>query len=412
MSERKNIVFLTGTRADFGKLRPLIETLDTSEEFDFSLFVTGMHTSYKYGYTVNEVFKALDEDKLSQGPHSVYTYINHSNGEPMEQVLANTIMGLSRYVAQYAPDLIVVHGDRVEALAGAIVGALQNIYVAHIEGGERSGTVDELIRHAVTKLSHIHFVANDEAAQRLKQLGEKEEAVYVIGSPDIDIMLSPNLPAFNEAQERYDIPFEHYGILLYHPVTTSLQETEQTAKSLVNAVLADDHNYIIIYPNNDKGAEAIFREYRRVEGNERFRVYPSLRFPYFLSMLNHSDFILGNSSAGVREAPVYGVPSINVGSRQNNRFCANSIIDVESWDGDTIADAIQTALKMPRGKPSYYFGEGNSAENFLKTIKQEKLWQTPKQKQFMDLDIHSLMCQAVGQANKQAQQNIACLWND
>ncbi len=156
------ILFLTGTRADFGKLKPLIQSVDATDAFDVAVFITGMHTLSRYGYTLDEVYRVLPEHRLRDGTRSVYVYHNQVLGEPMERVLASTIEGLSRYVTEFRPNLIVVHGDRVEALAGAIVGALRNILVAHIEGGEVSGTVDELIRHAVTKMSHIHFVANDE----------------------------------------------------------------------------------------------------------------------------------------------------------------------------------------------------------------------------------------------------------
>ena len=148
----KRILFLTGTRADFGKLRPLIQQVDAHPNFEAVVFVTGMHTLELYGYTVLEVRNA--------GFRNLHVHMNQFPNEPMDLVLANTISGLSRFVHEETPDLIVVHGDRVEALAGAVVGALRNILVAHVEGGELSGTVDDLIRHAVSKLSHLHCVAN------------------------------------------------------------------------------------------------------------------------------------------------------------------------------------------------------------------------------------------------------------
>lgn len=152
---KKKIVFLTGTRADFGKIKSLIRITQESKKYEVHIFATGMHMNSKYGATVDEIVKS--------GFENIYKFINHDTIENMDRTLAKTIEGFSLYVGEIKPELIVVHGDRVEALAGAIVGSLNNILVTHIEGGEISGTIDELIRHAVSKMSHIHLVANDEA---------------------------------------------------------------------------------------------------------------------------------------------------------------------------------------------------------------------------------------------------------
>ena len=177
MNKRKTILFLTGTRADFGKLRPLIDVIKKSKEFEYYIFVTGMHTLSKYGSTFHEV--------KDRGYKNFFVYMNQTKSSDPDIILSNTIIGLGNFVKEISPDLIVVHGDRVEALAGAIVGSFNNILVAHIEGGEISGTLDELIRHSVTKLSHLHFVSNDKAKKRLLQMGELNENIHSIGSPDI-----------------------------------------------------------------------------------------------------------------------------------------------------------------------------------------------------------------------------------
>jgi len=176
----KRVVFLTGTRADFGKLKSLIKIAQNDNRYDVHIFATGMHLNSKYGKTVDEINKS--------GFKNIFPYINHDSVENMDRTLAKTIDGFSHYLSEMKADLIIVHGDRVEAMAGAIVGSLNNILVAHIEGGEISGTIDELIRHAVSKLSHIHFVANEDAKNRLIQLGELQSSIYVIGSPDLDLM--------------------------------------------------------------------------------------------------------------------------------------------------------------------------------------------------------------------------------
>ena len=178
----KKIIFITGTRADFGKLKSLIDISIKSKNFKVYIFCTGMHLQKKYGQTVDEIKK--------NGYENIFEFINYSSETTMDQTLAKTVLGLSDFIKNTHPDLIVVHGDRLEALAGAIVGSFNNILVSHIEGGEVSGTIDDSIRHAVTKLSHIHFVSNEEAKNRVIQLGEKRESIKVIGSPDIDILKS------------------------------------------------------------------------------------------------------------------------------------------------------------------------------------------------------------------------------
>lgn len=377
----KKITFITGTRADFGKLKPLMKAVQNSPCFESQIFVTGMHMLSRYGLTVDEINKA--------GISNLHTFINQIHGEPMEMVLANTIHGLSRYVYEYCPDMIVVHGDRIEALAGAIVGAMRNVLVSHIEGGELSGTIDDLIRHSVSKMSHIHFVANSEAAERLRQMGECSDNVHIIGSPDIDVMLSEDLPGLQLVKDYYEIAFEEYAIVMFHSVTTELEHLEKDVDILVTSLLKSELNYIVIYPNNDEGSDMIFYAYRKLEGNPRFRLYPSLRFEYFLTLLKHAKFIIGNSSAGIREAPVYGVPTINIGTRQQQRFRHDSIIEIE-FDVINISSAIFAACAMSRSLPCHYFGHGNSTTGFMSALETKSLWGSPKQKTFQDLPVKVL----------------------
>lgn len=300
----------------------------------------------------------------------------------MDIILAKTITGFSHYIKDIQPDMIVVHGDRVEALACAIVGSLNNILTAHIEGGEVSGTIDELIRHSVSKISHVHFVSNETAKQRLMQMGESDSQIHVIGSPDMDIMYSDTLPSLVTAKQRYEIEYDNYGILMFHPVTTEYDTMQIQARSVVDAVLASEKNYIVIYPNNDKGSDFIFGEYERLTNNERFRIFPSLRFEYFLTLLRNADFIVGNSSAGIREAPEYGVPTVNIGTRQQNRGGNPDILHTSS-NTDEILTAINSVHAVTISK-SGEFGKGKSDKRFLKTISDPIFWQAEVQKSFQD----------------------------
>ena len=373
--ENKKILFLSGTRADFGKLKSLISISQQSSLFDVSIFVTGMHLQKEYGYTVNEIEKS--------GFKNIYTFENHTAETSMDLTLSKTIEGLSAHVKQNKPDLIVVHGDRVEALAGAIVGSLNNILVGHIEGGEVSGTIDELIRHSVSKMSHIHFVCNQVAKNRLIQMGEIDSHIFEIGSPDIDIMFSSKLPSIEKAKSRYEIPFEKYALLMFHPVTTEQELIEKQINDLIDAVLEDENNYVVIYPNNDMGSSTIIKAFSRLENNKRFRIFPSLRFEYFLTFLKNCQFIIGNSSAGVREAPYYQKPSIDLGNRQKNRNKSESIINC-NFGINEIANAIKQSQNLNNFESPLAFGEGKSDQLFLDIIKDNSFWKIPCQKQFRD----------------------------
>lgn len=372
----KKILFLTGTRADFGKVKSLISILEKQPEFEVFVFVTGMHLQEEYGYTLIEIERCNFKN--------VFTFENHTHETTMDLTLAKTIEGLSGYCKTVNPDMIVVHGDRVETLAGGIVGSLNNILVGHIEGGEVSGTVDELIRHSVSKLSHIHFVSNEQAAKRLIQMGEIEESIFTIGSPDIDIMFSNQLPDLEVAKTYYKIDYDTYAIVMFHPVTTEIKEMQKYAEAFTASLLQDNHNYIVIFPNNDLGSQFIIKAYEKLKENSRFRIFPSLRFEYFLTLLKNSQFIIGNSSAGIREAPYYGIPIINIGTRQQNRAVHADIINIDySENGIKEALLIIDSHKIQNVEDD--FGKGNSNELFLQCLKKDNIWELNHQKQFRDL---------------------------
>jgi UDP-N-acetylglucosamine 2-epimerase (hydrolysing) len=273
------------------------------------------------------------------------------------------------------------------------VGALNNVLVAHIEGGELSGTVDELIRHAITKLSHLHFVANGEARERLIQMGEVPGSIFIIGSPDIDVMLSNDLPRLAEVKARYGIAFDRYSVFTYHPVTTELPRLRRNIDAVLSALEECRKNFVVIYPNNDAGAEVILAALERLDGNPRFRLIPSMRFEYFLALLKDAEAVVGNSSAGIHEAPVYGVPTVNIGTRQLNRFNGQSILNVAE-DKQAIIDIL--ADLPSHMSPSLHFGMGQSARLFMERIRNPSFWKTPRQKQFQDIQARVMPDDVVG----------------
>tara|TARA_R110002049_G_scaffold35115_2_gene113654 strand:+ start:10 stop:1188 length:1179 start_codon:yes stop_codon:yes gene_type:complete len=371
----KKILFVTGTRADFGKIKSLMDKVESMEGFELHVLVTGMHMMKLYGSTFNEVKK--------QNYKNSYLISNQHTDEPMCSVLSNTISIISRLVNSIDPNMIVVHGDRIEALAGATVGALNHIRVCHIEGGELSGTIDDSIRHSITKLSHIHMVANNEAKQRLIQMGENKNSIFIIGSPDLDIMESGSLPSLETAKDHYEINFSRYSIVMFHPVTSEEKDIEKYTENLFEVLDRSGKNYVVIYPNNDPGSLKILDVVDNYKDRENFKVFPSINFESFLVLLKNSDFIIGNSSAGVREAPFYGLPSVNIGTRQNSRFRGPSVLDCGYSEKDI--EQVLTQIDKLNVEKSTWFGKGNSTELFQSHIDSERMWDIPVQKVFVDL---------------------------
>ncbi len=367
------LLFLTGTRADYGKLKRLIEA-SVDFKAEVSIFITGMHMLRRYGDTHEEITK----NHLSSC--NLHKFINQNIYSTMDEVLSKTVLGLSDYVKECKPDAIVLHGDRVETLAGAIVASFNNIPSFHIEGGEVSGTLDELIRHSVSKLATFHLVSNFEAKHRLLKMGEAEETVKIIGSPDIDVMLSSELPEIDLVKKHYGISFAEYSILLFHPVTTEINDIDHQINTVLNGIAASNKNCVVIYPNNDNGSDAIIARYEKL--NDQFKVFPSMRFEAFITLLKHSMLIIGNSSAGVREAPYFGIATLNIGSRQYSRVNHESVINI-GFDEKTISKAM-FGYWGKKFQPAMLFGNGRSAKNFISVIESVDLKTTSIQKHFVN----------------------------
>jgi len=369
----KNILFVTGTRADFGKLEPLAKSLQ-NEGFNISFFITGMHMISKYGKTLNEV-------KKFEGAQ-FFEFINQRENDSLEIILSKTIFGFSDFVCENNPDLVVIHGDRVEALAASLVCSMRYIRTAHIEGGEMSGTIDESFRHCNTKLCSTHFVSSDSAKRRVLSLGEQEDTIFTIGSPELDIHNEDSGVTIEEVKSRYSINFDDYGVVIFHPVTSELDNIGDQAYSLFEALKETKKKYIVISPNNDPGNEKIFPIIELLDENY-FKIIPSMRFRYFSELIKNTSLFIGNSSAGVREVPFLGIVSIDIGSRQSKRYISDSLLNISPFDRDFLVKTINSKWGI-KTKKSEHFGNGKSRENFLKVLTNPTYWEIPLQKVFFE----------------------------
>lgn len=369
----RSILFVTGTRADFGKLEPLaIAARDAG--MDVSFFVTGMHMMAEYGLTKLEVARVHGVQ--------VHEFINQDAGDPQDTILARTILGFSDFVKAAKPDLVVVHGDRVEALACALVCATNYVRCAHVEGGEVSGTIDEMFRHCNTKLAYCHFVSAQSAARRVRALGEPDEAIFSIGSPELDFHAGPSGISLDDVRDRYDIRFPEFGVCTFHPVTSEAATMGQQAQAFFGALQASGRAFVVILPNNDPGAAGILDVINALP-KAQFRLIPSMRFAHFSELMKHAACIVGNSSAGVREAPFLGVPSLDIGTRQNSRADGASITACAADDARTIAAFLSEkwGRSCPRDRA---FGEGRAAERFVEVLSLDTFWTRSLQKNFQD----------------------------
>lgn len=369
------ILFLTGTRADFGKLEPLaVAARDAGHEVTF--FVTGMHMMDRYGLTKIEVHKMPGV--------AVHEFLNQRPGDGQDIVLAKTIVGFSDYITETGTDLIVIHGDRIEALAGAIVAATNYIPSVHIEGGEVSGTIDEMFRHCNTKLATHHFVSSEQAGRRVMVLGESKASVYVIGSPELDFHAADSGVTLDEVRRRYDIPFDDYGIVIFHPVTSEQDTMGAQAQTLFETLAASGRCFVVIAPNNDPGSEVIFEVLAGLS-KDQFRLIPSMRFAHFSELMKNAACMIGNSSAGVREAPFLGIPSLDIGTRQTNRAQATSVFSCTAADHAAI-DAFLAQQWGHHHQPDKSFGEGRAAGRFAEILASDAFWSRGLQKAFQDID--------------------------
>lgn len=367
----RTILIVTGTRADWGKWWPVYTMLRDAPDFDVHVAITGQHMDPRYGLTLVEVQREVPTDKT-------WPFGNDA-GNDLDQ-LGTTARAIRGIIDAVEPGMVLVHGDRMEALGAAIAGHLHGVLVGHVEGGELSGNVDESTRHAVSKYAHVHMVANDQARARLMAMGEDPERVHVTGSPEVDAMLGP-LPDLDAVRDRYGIPWDEYGVLCYHP-ETSLDPEQQRAAAV--AVIGAAHRsglpWVVLEPNCDRGS-GVVRAALDCMAGEGWRRLPSMRFTHYLRLLHDAQVVLGNSSSGVREAPVFGTPSVSVGGRQSGRVQAACVRYVEP-----VTAAIDDALRDMAGRrfdPEYPFGRPGAAQRIVDVVRREDTWETRKQKRWV-----------------------------
>ncbi|AEB75677.1 UDP-N-acetylglucosamine 2-epimerase [Clostridium botulinum] len=359
---KRKIAVITGTRADYGIYYSVLKAIENHKGLELHLIVCGMHLSPEFGMTINEIEK--DGFKIDD---KIDTILSSDSGGAMAKSIGITLMGLTQSLDRIKPDVLLILGDRGEMMAGALAAIHMNIPVAHIHGGEVTGTVDESIRHSITKLSHIHFPANEDSRERIIKMGEKKENVYVVGAPGIDYIKNTKYLSREEVLGRFNLKDDKIFILTQHPVTTEKDMVVEQIEETLSAIVELGIQTIVSYPNSDNGGREIIKVIEKYREKYDFlKVFKNLSQVEYLSLLNTADIMIGNSSSGIIEAPSFKLPVINIGTRQQGRLRACNIIDV-GYNRKEILNAIDKVLyneqfREELKKCENPYGDGYSGE--------------------------------------------------
>ena len=374
----KKICVVITARTSYTKIKPILKAIKRTPELELQIICAGSAILPRYG----DVDRIIEEDGF---------YINERlhivvEGENLLTSAKTTGLGMIEYASAFqrlSPDCVFVMADRYEQMAAAVAATYMNIPLAHAQGGEVSGNIDEKVRHAISKLADLHFPATKRAHDWLIKMGEDPEYVIFSGCPSTDLCED----AIKTSTIRFDVYDKYSGvgakpslekgyiIVMQHPVTTEFGGAREQAMETLSAIEHIDLPTLWFWPNLDAGSDETakaIRMYRENSENENIHFFRNMAPQDFLQVLNGASVIVGNSSCGIRESSYLGVPSVNIGSRQNNRERSPNVIDVD-YSALQIQDAIQKHLDAPRPEGTYLYGDGKCAEKIAKTLAKAQL---------------------------------------
>jgi len=369
--KKKLVLGVTGIRSEYDIMSSVFHAIADHQDLDLQLVVTGAHLTDAYGYTIDEIradgFFVADE---------IESLLNGDQASTRLKGLSIQLQGLVQSVARIQPDFLLVLGDREESITTALVGAYMNIPVAHIAGGDRViGNVDDQVRHAVTKLSHLHFVTNLESKERILRMGEQPFRVFNVGNPGLDRLLK--VPKINTSELSSRLGFEFSDgepliMVIQHVISTEIDHAYEQMKTTLEAVQEMGIKTVLSYPNSDAGGQQMIRAIRGFESLPFLYTAKNIPRLEFVNLMRHASCLLGNSSAGILEAPLLKLPVINVGNRQQGRLHASNVQFVPH-DKDKIIASVQHAIfdkdyRKTLMNCSNPYGDGNSSARIADLI--------------------------------------------
>jgi UDP-hydrolysing UDP-N-acetyl-D-glucosamine 2-epimerase len=333
---QRNICFVTGTRAEFGLMRTVLRAIDGHPRLKLQLIVTGMHLDARLGQSI---------DAIRQDGWTIDAIVPWDGGDggaaETAAAMGSAVSGIAKALEKLRSDVVLVVGDRVEAFAAAAAGQVSQKTVAHVHGGDRAqGQIDDALRHAITKLAHVHFPATAESARRIRRLGEEPSRVHCVGAPGVDHLADAAMTFASLARQYSGLRRRRYALLVLHPTDANpALEFRRARDTLAATRAAGCEHVVIVAPNNDPGAEGILRAWNQAAGDDRVTVRPNVARAAFLGLMRDAAVLVGNSSSGIIEAASFQTPVVNIGPRQQGRERSGNVIDVAHK-----ADAIRRAV--------------------------------------------------------------------
>lgn len=378
--KKRKILYISGTRADYGLMKKVLCSIRKHPALTVEIGVTGMHLMPEFGWTINEIKK----DKFEiQRIEAVY---KRDDKKSTLEFLSRFTFELTGKIGKIKPDIILLLGDRAEMLGAAMVGAYLGVPAAHIHGGEVTLTLDEITRHAITKLSHIHFAANKNAAERIVKLGEDRWRVFIVGAPGLDNILNRKLVSKKEVAEKYKLDLSKPILLIIqHPVTSGISNPGGEMRQTMEAVRTLGYQTVVIYPNADPGGRKMIKVIEKYRRHSFIRIYKNLPREDYVDLMKIAAVMAGNSSSGIIEAPAVHLPVINIGRREGKRLQADNLIEVDCQSGQ-IEKAVHKAIndrkfreKVRKCKSPY--GDGNTAPRIARILSRIEINEKLLQKQ-------------------------------
>jgi len=367
----RKIAVVTGTRAEYGILTSVMDAIKKEKGLKAGFVVTGMHLLKEFGNTINEIRK----DR-----YPIWAVVpmlkNTKTPEGMAESLGRGVQGMAKAFEKIKPDIVVVLGDRDEPLAAAAAASHMNIPVAHIHGGEVTGSIDESIRHAITKFAHIHFAATAKSVERLKKMGEDRWRIHLVGSPGVDSIKNKKLMGRKEIERKFGFNNEKIILAVQHPVTTEYKVAKKNMNEVISALLQLNEQTVYIYSNSDAGYNKMMQQVlKRARKNKKIKLFKNLNHILYLSTMKNADVMVGNSSSGLIEAPSLQTPYVLIGTRQSGRERAKSVIQVD-YKKAQIVTAAKKAMRKKLGKvknPFDPFGDGRAGVRIARILKKVKI---------------------------------------
>jgi len=365
-TKKRKIAIIAGSRGEYGYFRPILREIVRHPNLDYGIIATNMHMLDRFGSSIDEIKK--DGFKISASIHNTFDGYNRLT---MTKSLSVFMLQLPEILEQMEADMLLLAGDRGEQLMAAIVGAHLYIPVAHIQGGEVSGNIDGTMRHAITKVAHLHFASSEDAERRIKRMGEDSFRVYNVGAPQLDELIQEKTASEAEVRRKFSLAKNRPTILIVqHPVTEEFEHTEKSVETTLKAVAKFNAQTVVILSNSDAGNQAVARAVSH-NHTEHMQVHANVPRKEYLGLMKIADVIVGNSSSGLIEAPTYKLPAVNIGNRQRGRLQGKNVINV-GYVGKDIAAAIRKAMS-PQFKKRITtcknpYGDGRSSKRIVEVL--------------------------------------------